>query len=671
MVKTLIRTIKWSIKLSVAFLAIYFLASAFVGTFDQATDLEIGLEPSIVLVTALLVFLWLFLYESAWEYVLRNAFEIEVRADRTFTRAAFALSLAYRYIPGKAFLLLARTEYLKRHGLSRTHVAAATLLEQVHFALAPILVFLIATPLFPSSPLSMLEPFRPVLFPLGCALGLALWFAPHVMDPLGARWLRTRLKGHTAYPSLRGPAAWKRSMISHVILGAFQGLLLVPMIAALPAPPLRVSVWVYLITAYPLSRVIGQVGAVTPGGLGIREGAYVFLAGPVLGVQAALILSVGFRVVSMATEALYVVSVLGLAHLRTPQPTGRPAEGAPERHGCGLSESRVPRSDAGGGRPFFLVGCGRSGTTLLRTMLNHHPEVAIPLESLFVIDYLLAEPRQDLHTLKSLLVREYELKEWGMTVSSEELRRFERMSEVIRYLHETYAARFGKPRWGQKTPRFVRFMEELGRAFPDALFVHLVRDPRAVALSLMRSPAHRSNALFAARRWDRDVRAGQDARRTLRDRVLEVAYEDLVLDTEPCLREICRFLGISFDRRMLRYPETGTGEYNDAYYRSLHRKLGDRPDASRIQAWRSSLTQRQQQVIEDICHPTMAAYGYPRETPPGGISMGTKILYHAQRVLGLLLQLAHYVRFRRGYIRSFLRRKVRLGLLRDLRHIHA
>jgi hypothetical protein len=71
--------------------------------------------------------------------------------------------------------------------------------------------------------------------------------------------------------------------------------------------------------------------------------------------------------------------------------------------------------------PFFLIGCARSGTTLLRTMLNHHPEVAIPPESFFLIDYLQADPETPLNTVRQLLAREYELTEWNLHITTEHL----------------------------------------------------------------------------------------------------------------------------------------------------------------------------------------------------------------------------------------------------------
>jgi hypothetical protein len=114
--------------------------------------------------------------------------------------------------------------------------------------------------------------------------------------------------------------------------------------------------------------------------------------------------------------------------------------------------------------PFFIVGCGRSGTTLLRTMLNRHSLVAIPLESLFIVDYLQARESVDHERLVQMLVREFELREWGLEVDADDLSDATNARGAIERLHEIYLAKNRKQIWGQKTPRFVRYGDVLKRA---------------------------------------------------------------------------------------------------------------------------------------------------------------------------------------------------------------
>lgn len=310
--------------------------------------------------------------------------------------------------------------------------------------------------------------------------------------------------------------------------------------------------------------------------------------------------------------------------------------------------------------PFFIVGCGRSGTTLLRTMINHHSLLAIPLESLFITDYLSAKKDVTPATFRRLIATEYELQEWGITFPDGAFDGCVTAQDFIDRAHEWYVKEHGKRYWGQKTPRFVRFGALLKRHYPHARFINVVRDPRAVVSSLIASNVHNSNALYGARRWRRDVEAGLKLEQDYPTDVLRIRYEDLVADTETTLRAVCDFLEIDFEPILLDYHRTGTQEYS-GYYAQIHAKLNDAPDISRIEAWRKKLNAQDIALIESICGPLMDQLGYTRETS-GAVVPSTVRRMKLQRRLGLFQQIWHNYRTRRGYLVSFLRRKIALGL---------
>lgn len=313
--------------------------------------------------------------------------------------------------------------------------------------------------------------------------------------------------------------------------------------------------------------------------------------------------------------------------------------------------------------PFFIVGCGRSGTTLLRVMLNHHPELAVPPEALSLID-LLRAPKLTAEQARRELLRDYEIGRWQVPLEAERFADCETVAAVIARVHELYAEARGKRAWGHKTPRMVRYAELLESAFEGVRFVHVVRDPRAVARSFTRSQVHRSNALYAARRWRRDVAAGGELARRLPDRAIELRYEDLVREPEAQLRRVCDFLGVGFDPAVLEYADDATREYGE-YHRQAHAKLASRPDPDRIDLWRRSLTPRQLRVIETIAGPLMRPYGYepvaPR--PAGGVDL---LAHRVDRLPRLAGQIAFSLRKRSGFLPGYVMRKIRLGLYRDL-----
>ena len=141
--------------------------------------------------------------------------------------------------------------------------------------------------------------------------------------------------------------------------------------------------------------------------------------------------------------------------------------------------------------PVIVLGVGRSGTTLLRVMLDRSSELAIPYETFFVPQLAHRHGRRpkiddfldDLGRLRTLY-------DWGITPDDVRPRLREGMttSETIAAIFETYAERQGKPRWGDKTPLYMQQLPLLERLFPDAIWVHLVRDGRDAALSFPSCP---------------------------------------------------------------------------------------------------------------------------------------------------------------------------------------
>lgn len=305
--------------------------------------------------------------------------------------------------------------------------------------------------------------------------------------------------------------------------------------------------------------------------------------------------------------------------------------------------------------PFFIVGCGRSGTTLVRSMLDAHPDVGVPLESLFIIDYLLSS--QPVETMRTLLPLEYELSEWGIEVAQSDLEGCETARDLIAHVHELYLAHHGKRRWGQKTPRFVRYGALIKQHYPNARFIHLVRDPRAVASSLARSQVHQSTLYHGAKRWRGDVAAGLALEQSFAHDVLRVYYEALVSDPETEVRRICRFLGLDFVEEMLRFYQQAPSDYG-SYYHQIHSGLGKPVSSSSAEGWRDRLSKREVALVERIAGSLMDEVGYVAESPPeAGPSTSYMWRVRLSRLPGIFRQLLHYRRHRSGYLTGVLRRK--------------
>ena len=311
--------------------------------------------------------------------------------------------------------------------------------------------------------------------------------------------------------------------------------------------------------------------------------------------------------------------------------------------------------------PFFIVGCGRSGTTLLRAILNNHPEVGIPLESLFIIDYL--QSKQPIKILKHHLTKEYELKEWGVPISIEKLKDCNNSFELIDRLHFLYINQQDKVIWGQKTPRFVRYGHLLKQSFPRAKFIHLIRDPRAVVSSLCESQVHQSSIYHGAMRWKYDIQAGLSLEQKTGKDLLRLHYEDLVNDTLSAIKKVCLFLDIKFSPTMLDYYLQTPSEYS-SYYKKIHSKLAEPITESSLDKWRLKLSLKEIRLIEFIAEKEMVEVNYKKETTikdrPNSFYM---LFSKLSRYMRIPKQLYHYQKHRNGYLRCVLLRKLKLRTL--------
>jgi len=282
----------------------------------------------------------------------------------------------------------------------------------------------------------------------------------------------------------------------------------------------------------------------------------------------------------------------------------------------------------------FVVGVNRSGTTLLRLMLDAHPELTIPPETHFIPEVI---RRANHENTRRRLIRsitrhprwgDFGLDEAALRARAKQVRPLT-AAGAIRCFYELYAAEQGKPRWGDKTPRYMRAMPRIARALPEARFVHLIRDGRDVALSQRERVIDNETATMAAmaERWQRRIIAAREGAAEIRaDAYLEVRYEDLVGDTEATLRRICEFVELDFDPAMLDYhrraPErlaemdrdldnAENGTIRTATNRlAAHALTTEPPTTDRSGRWRREMTAAELADFERVAGALLAELGY-------------------------------------------------------------
>ena len=263
-------------------------------------------------------------------------------------------------------------------------------------------------------------------------------------------------------------------------------------------------------------------------------------------------------------------------------------------------------------RPIFIVGCPRSGTTVLRDLLRSHPRLTFPREScgLHGLYYVHGDPRNDREArlLASHFLGSNGVREWGLRLRPEDVEHGRSFAAVVAPAYEEWARGQGKPRWGDKTPQHVLGISLLARVFPDAQFVHILRDGRDVALSLAGKGWGQKSSYTAARYWRRCVEAGRaDGRGLATDRYHELAYEDLLATPEAVLRELCTFLDEDFDPALLRpsripRPATQPLQWDPRFDRDL--------DPVSVGRWRTEMSADAEIVFESVAGGLLRQLGY-------------------------------------------------------------
>jgi hypothetical protein len=275
-----------------------------------------------------------------------------------------------------------------------------------------------------------------------------------------------------------------------------------------------------------------------------------------------------------------------------------------------------------GGPPLLVLGVRRSGTTLLRVMLDRHSQLAVPDESYFVPQLADRHLRRvDPEEFVDDLRRIDTLTDWEVPLDEvrARLRPGMPIGEAIGSVYAVYAAQRGKSRWGDKTPMYMQNLRLLERLFPAARFVHLIRDGRDAAASFLAMPRGivtetwmhpRTPADFAAQ-WRTEVAAARRLGRRVGPRYLEVRYEDLVADAEATLRRVCEFGGLDYEPAMVDYA--GSVDVSA----KPHQQRLKQPPTRAVRDWRTDLAAQEVAAFEAVAGDLLRELGYETSHEPG------------------------------------------------------
>ncbi len=287
-------------------------------------------------------------------------------------------------------------------------------------------------------------------------------------------------------------------------------------------------------------------------------------------------------------------------------------------------------------RPPFpvIVGCPRSGTSLLAVMLDAHPDMAMPPETAFVkhVVRLQGEPADLARRFVELVTTDRApISNWSdFGLDAADLRaRVDSIvpftvSAGVRAFFDLYASAQGKPRAGEKTPDDTFLMREIGAMLPEARFIHVIRDPRDTVLSWQKTwfAPSRDPAVLGAG-WRHHVESGRQGGATVAHYV-ETRYEDLVRAPQRELRRLCEYLGLAYSPAMEDPSTQGAARIarlNGRMHTSgrmisredrttIHRNLAQPPIPARVDVWRREMTAADRKAVERAASPLMQELGY-------------------------------------------------------------
>lgn len=271
-------------------------------------------------------------------------------------------------------------------------------------------------------------------------------------------------------------------------------------------------------------------------------------------------------------------------------------------------------------RPIFIIGVHRSGTTLLRFMLSSSPRIYIPPESDFIPRFFGRNPTEEMSCARiervlKIIFNDYRfVKEWQgkPPIPRSFIAAMPKRTPAafLDTLYNMYAEQHGAVRWGDKTPIYTSYMDLIHQIFPDARFIHIIRDGRDVALSMLDKWKHEIHIdiYFTARNWVRRVRQAQVSGGCLgRDLYYELHYEDLVADPEVQLASLCDFLDEPFMPEMAKPHLLARRQFQAGDFHAAVRRP---PNMTRIRRWQDEMSRADLRLFQSIAGPMLSKLGY-------------------------------------------------------------
>lgn len=293
--------------------------------------------------------------------------------------------------------------------------------------------------------------------------------------------------------------------------------------------------------------------------------------------------------------------------------------------------------------PFFIIGTERSGSNLLRLILNSHPALLVPHPP-HILKYFaplaasygdLADPPRLARLVDDVrgLIAAH-IHPWEFVPSQAEILAAVRepsLAGVFFAVYDICCRRAGMRRWGCKSTFVIDHLDAVLAVCPEARFLWLVRDPRDVAVSSRRSLFSPCHPWFTARLWRRQQEAGLCGQSVYAGNFLLVRYEDLLIEPEVTLRRVCAFLGEAYVPAMLEFHRTAAARQSSALS-ACWRNTGRPIQPDNRERYRRELSPAELALVEGECGDLLEYFGYPRADQGTAAAPGRlwRLCFHLQ-----------------------------------------
>ncbi len=287
---------------------------------------------------------------------------------------------------------------------------------------------------------------------------------------------------------------------------------------------------------------------------------------------------------------------------------------------------------------FFIVGRPRSGTTLLRTLFDAHPNVIIPLECQFIINLYPKYGTVTHWSKDKLLMFHDDLREqwwfdlWKLDPQNlkSSLLDYEgnhTYSTVCKAVYASYSSFFKKEEiklFGDKNPGYAIYTERLLKIFPEAKFIHIIRDYRDNFISVRNVDFELPVISIVTMKWRYFIKKFNKARSRYPDSHYILRFEDLITEPEVHFRKLCNFLGLDYTPEVFDFhkkKEDVMKQYPVAFLMKYQSSLLSKIDPGKAGIWKKQLTERQVKIADAVAGRYADESGYERKYKNAGFGI--------------------------------------------------